>query len=101
MIESIHEYRIASDDGAAIRDPAPADLPSFTLTGAVRLNSLLPMPIGTRSLRNPRADNLELNPLGTMRIKPQFVKISSSGVTESHVPNVRITKEAPNYQIDS
>ena len=39
--------------------------------------------------------------LGEMRTKPQFVKISGSGMQESHVHNVRITKEAPNYQIDS
>ncbi len=36
-----------------------------------------------------------------MRSRPQFVKISSAGVKESHVHDVRITKEAPNYQIDS
>lgn len=31
------------------------------------------------------------------RTKPQFVKISSAGVKESHVHDVSITKEAPNY----
>jgi len=34
-----------------------------------------------------------------MRIKPQFVKITAAGVSESHVHDVSITKEAPNYRI--
>jgi IMP dehydrogenase len=34
-----------------------------------------------------------------MRVKPQFVKITSAGVSESHVHDVTITKEAPNYRI--
>ncbi len=34
-----------------------------------------------------------------MRTKPQFVQISSAGVSESHVHNVTITKEAPNYRL--
>lgn len=33
----------------------------------------------------------------TMRTKPSFVKISAAGVNESHVHDVSITKEAPNY----
>lgn len=33
----------------------------------------------------------------TMRTKPCFVKISSAGINESHVHDVAITKEAPNY----
>ncbi len=33
-----------------------------------------------------------------MRTKPQFVRITSAGVTESHVHDVTITKEAPNYR---
>ncbi len=35
-----------------------------------------------------------------MRVKPQFVRISFAGVRESHVHNVQITKEAPNYRLD-
>ncbi len=35
-----------------------------------------------------------------MRTKPQFVRITNAGVRESHVHDVTITKEAPNYQID-
>jgi len=35
-----------------------------------------------------------------MRAKPQFVKITSAGVRESHVHDVTITKEAPNYRLD-
>ncbi|MCB1659653.1 MAG: IMP dehydrogenase, partial [Pseudomonadales bacterium] len=34
-----------------------------------------------------------------MRTKPQFVKITSAGMKESHVHDVTITKEAPNYRI--
>jgi IMP dehydrogenase len=34
-----------------------------------------------------------------MRTKPQFVKITSSGMSESHVHDVSITKEAPNYRM--
>ena len=33
-----------------------------------------------------------------MRTKPQFVKITSAGMRESHVHDVSITKEAPNYR---
>lgn len=35
-----------------------------------------------------------------MRTKPKFVQITSAGVHESHVHDVQITKEAPNYRID-
>ncbi len=34
-----------------------------------------------------------------MRTKPQFVKITSAGMKESHVHDVTITKEAPNYRV--
>ena len=33
-----------------------------------------------------------------MRTKPSFVRITSAGVRESHVHDVHITKEAPNYR---
>jgi IMP dehydrogenase len=32
-----------------------------------------------------------------MRTKPQFVRVTSAGMNESHVHDVSITKEAPNY----
>ncbi|MDI1300780.1 MAG: IMP dehydrogenase [bacterium] len=35
----------------------------------------------------------------TMRTRPKFVKITSAGMKESHVHDVTITKEAPNYRI--
>jgi len=35
-----------------------------------------------------------------MRAKPQFVRVTSAGMRESHVHDVTITKEAPNYRID-
>jgi len=36
--------------------------------------------------------------LNAMRTKCEFMKITSAGVTESHVHDVTITKEAPNYR---
>ncbi|MCI0516573.1 MAG: IMP dehydrogenase, partial [Woeseiaceae bacterium] len=33
-----------------------------------------------------------------MRTRPKFVKITSAGMRESHVHDVTITKEAPNYR---
>jgi IMP dehydrogenase len=35
-----------------------------------------------------------------MRTRPQFVRITTAGVRESHVHDVTITKEAPNYRLD-
>lgn len=35
-----------------------------------------------------------------MQTKTQFIRITASGVRESHVHDVHITKEAPNYNID-
>jgi IMP dehydrogenase len=34
------------------------------------------------------------------RTKPSFLRVSSAGMRESHVHDVQITKEAPNYRID-
>jgi len=34
-----------------------------------------------------------------MRTKPQFVRVTSAGMSESHVHDVSITKEAPNYPV--
>ncbi|MGQ4276932.1 IMP dehydrogenase [Pseudidiomarina sp. E22-M8] len=34
-----------------------------------------------------------------MRTKPQFVRVTSAGMGESHVHDVQITKEAPNYRM--
>ncbi|MFZ8887451.1 MAG: IMP dehydrogenase [Steroidobacteraceae bacterium] len=34
-----------------------------------------------------------------MRTRPTFVRITGAGVRESHVHDVRITKEAPNYRV--
>lgn len=34
-----------------------------------------------------------------MRTKPQFVRVTSAGMGESHVHDVSITKEAPNYPV--
>lgn len=38
--------------------------------------------------------------IATMHTKAEFVEITSSGIRESHVHDVHITKEAPNYHID-
>jgi IMP dehydrogenase len=35
-----------------------------------------------------------------MRSKANFVQITSAGMRESHVHDVQITKEAPNYRVD-
>ena len=35
-----------------------------------------------------------------MRIKPKFVRVTGSGLRESHVHDVTIVKEAPNYRTD-
>ena len=37
--------------------------------------------------------------IDVMRTKPEFVKITAAGVSESHVHDVNITKEAPNYRV--
>lgn len=34
-----------------------------------------------------------------MRTKPEFVRITAAGMKESHVHDVQITKEAPNYRL--
>jgi IMP dehydrogenase len=38
--------------------------------------------------------------LDELRQKAKFIRITSAGLKESHVHDVIITKEAPNYQID-
>jgi IMP dehydrogenase len=35
-----------------------------------------------------------------MRTRPEFIRVTSAGMRESHVHDVSITKEAPNYRID-
>ena len=39
--------------------------------------------------------------IGELRTRPRFVRISAAGLRESHVHDVIITQEAPNYRIDS
>lgn len=34
-----------------------------------------------------------------MRTKPEFVRVTGAGMAESHVHDVQITKEAPNYRV--
>jgi IMP dehydrogenase len=38
--------------------------------------------------------------LGELREKSRFIRVTSAGLRESHVHDVIITKEAPNYQVD-
>jgi len=35
-----------------------------------------------------------------MRTKPEFVRVTFAGMRESHVHDVTITKEAPNYRVE-
>jgi IMP dehydrogenase len=35
-----------------------------------------------------------------MRTRTSFIEITSAGMRESHVHDVQITKEAPNYRIE-
>ena len=35
-----------------------------------------------------------------MRNKPEFIRVTNAGMRESHVHDVAITKEAPNYRVD-
>ena len=37
--------------------------------------------------------------MGAMRTEPQFVCVTAAGMSESHVHDVSITKEAPNYPV--
>ena len=38
--------------------------------------------------------------IADMRTKPEFVRVTSAGMNESHVHDVTITKEAPNYRVN-
>ena len=37
--------------------------------------------------------------IDTMRTQPEFVRVTNAGMSESHVHDVTITKEAPNYRV--
>ncbi|KAA1194405.1 IMP dehydrogenase [Pseudohalioglobus sediminis] len=37
--------------------------------------------------------------MDTMRTRPEFVRVTAAGMSESHVHDVSITKEAPNYPV--
>lgn len=39
--------------------------------------------------------------IDTLRTKAEFVRISGAGIQESHVHDVTITKESPNYRMGS
>ncbi|MBF0612009.1 MAG: IMP dehydrogenase, partial [Magnetococcales bacterium] len=38
--------------------------------------------------------------IATLRSRPVFVQITSAGLKESHVHDVTITKESPNYRLE-
>jgi len=38
--------------------------------------------------------------IADMQHNAEFVEITSAGIRESHVHDVRITKEAPNYRME-
>ena len=40
------------------------------------------------------------NTVGELQQKARFVRISNAGLRESHVHDVMITREAPNYRIE-
>jgi len=40
------------------------------------------------------------NTIDEMRSRAQFVEITAAGVRESHVHDVQIVKEAPNYRVE-
>jgi IMP dehydrogenase len=37
--------------------------------------------------------------IAAMRTNPKFVRVTGAGMRESHVHDVQITKEAPNYRV--
>jgi len=39
--------------------------------------------------------------MNEMRTRPEFVRVSGAGMRESHVHDVQITKEAPNYRMET
>ena len=41
-----------------------------------------------------------VNNISVMHKKAKFVQITNAGMKESHVHDVQITKEAPNYRVD-
>ena len=41
-----------------------------------------------------------VNSISVMQKKAKFVQITNAGMKESHVHDVQITKEAPNYRVD-
>jgi IMP dehydrogenase len=52
------------------------------------------------STGNPNADKLVPEGIEDLRSKAEFVEITTAGIRESHVHDVQITKEAPNYRAD-
>jgi IMP dehydrogenase len=38
--------------------------------------------------------------IDAMRTDAEFVEITTAGIRESHVHDVQITKEAPNYRVE-
>ncbi|MDQ6966465.1 MAG: IMP dehydrogenase, partial [Mariprofundaceae bacterium] len=41
------------------------------------------------------------NDIAAMHERAKFIRITGAGLRESHVHDVTITKEAPNYRLDS
>ena len=58
-------------------------------TGYGRIRILHGVSLATTGSRN----------IGELRTRPTFVRITSAGVRESHVHDVSITKESPNYRV--
>ena len=52
--------------------------------------------LGVRVLGEVKKEYCDL-----LRTKAEFVRISGAGIQESHVHDVTITKESPNYRLGS
>jgi hypothetical protein len=50
--------------------------------------------------RGPETSRASCRSIDEFHRKAKFVKISSAGLRESHVHDVIITKEAPNYRVE-
>ena len=78
------QFEEYDDDGAAAAAGRDQPLSLELLFGLVALH--------VRLLGDKRIEQL--------RTRSEFVEITSAGIRESHVHDVQITKEAPNYRAD-
>ena len=55
---------------------------------------------GSCRLRAPSRYGVAVQPFPDLLQKTRFVRISGAGLRESHVHDVMITREAPNYAVE-